>query len=51
VEARVITVPFDPGLKAFVVEIEGYEGDLVALDRERDEVWRERFRLIPQTEG
>jgi hypothetical protein len=51
VEARVLTVPFDPGLKAFVVEIEGHEGDLVALDRERDEVWRERFRLIPQTEG
>jgi hypothetical protein len=44
-------VPFDPGLKAFVVEIDGYEGDLVALDRDHDEVWRETFRLIPQTEA
>ncbi len=50
-EARVLTLPFDPGLKAFVVDIDGYEGDLVALDRERNEVWRETFRLIPQTEG
>jgi hypothetical protein len=51
VDARVFAVPFDPGLRAFVVEIDGYEGDLVALDRQRDEVWRETFRLIPQTEG
>jgi hypothetical protein len=50
-QARVLAVPFDPGLKAFVVEIDGYEGDLVALDRDHDEVWRETFRLIPQTEA
>jgi hypothetical protein len=50
-EARVLAVPFDPGLKAFVVEFGGHEGDLVAVDRDHDEVWRETFRLIPQTEG
>lgn len=50
-EGRVFPLPWDAEAKAFFVYIDGHQGELVAIDAIGDEIRRERFRLIPFSEG
>jgi hypothetical protein len=50
-EGRVYPLPWGAQAKAFFVEIDGHQGVLVAIDAIGNEIRRERFRMIPFSEG
>lgn len=50
-EGRVFPLPWGAETKAFFVYVDGHQGELVAIDAIGDEIRRERFRLIPFSEG